>query len=288
MSIVQKVLNHTELNNLELLLNGAFAPLNGYLNQADLSSVLSNQRLSNGKLWPLPLALTLTAAEKLQVQHSERVMLLDDEQRVLAEVVVDSLYRLPSAEVALAAKFDPSISVDTWFASGQVVPIKKILHPAFNSIRHDVPTLKQNLTGWRSIVAVQAAPAIDQADLQRACEWLSGSDVGGGLLVQINANEQSADFHEQVRAIRSQVKCSSARQVKLSLLPCVLGLDAQRCALLQALVSRNYGATSFVLNSQVPAEAQRWLLQHRDEIGLEVIPSKRKQSINKTALNLAA
>jgi sulfate adenylyltransferase len=68
----------------------------------------------------------------------------------------------------------------------------------------------------------------------------------------------------------------------------VLGLDAQRCALLQALVSRNYGATSFVLNSQVPAEAQRWLLQHRDEIGLEVIPSKRKQSTNKTALNLAA
>ena len=97
MSIVQKVLNHTELNNLELLLNGAFAPLNGYLNQADLSSVLSNQRLSNGKLWPLPLALTLSAAEKLQVQHSERVMLLDDEQRVLAEVVVDSLYRLPCA-----------------------------------------------------------------------------------------------------------------------------------------------------------------------------------------------
>ncbi len=279
MTILHKTLNHTDLNTLELLLNGAFTPLQGYLSQADHISVLRHNRLANGHLWPLPLTLAVTASEKRQAQLNERIVLIDQEQRAIAEVWVDGFHRLPNDVIATAQTFLPETTEDTWFVSGTITPIKKILHPAFNSIRHDVPTLRPNLQHWGGVIAVQAAPQLAETDLQRACQWLSANESGGGLLVQIAIDEDSADFHEQVRHIRQQVKCNSAHQIKLSLLPCIQGLDEKHCLLLQALVSRNYGATGFVIGAHISPEASRWLMQHRDEIGLDIIPAKRLKKI---------
>lgn len=278
MSILHKILNSTEISTLELLLNGAFAPLRGYLNQADHSSVLRNNRLTNGYLWPLPLALPLTATEKREAQLSGRIVLVDAvERRAIAEVTVDSFYRLPAEVAELAQALDPARTADTWYASGTVQPLQKILHPAFNSIRFNVPTLRQHLQDWDSIVAVQATPNLDSADLQQACEWLTASNIGGGLLVQVGADEAAPDFHDHMRQVRNQAKCHAARQIKLSLLPCIEGLGEKRCLLLQALVSRNYGATGFVVSQHVSKEARRWLLQYRDEIGLDLISTAIKR-----------
>lgn len=282
MSILHKILSHDEISTLELLLSGALMPVNGYLNQEDHISVLRNNRLANGYLWPLPLALTLTPAEKREAQLSGRIVLVEaTERRAVAELAVESFYRLPADMAELAQVFDASRTADTWYVSGSVQPLQKILHPAFNSIRFNVPSLRQQLQEWDSIVAVQATPELDDADLQQACEWLTASDIGGGLLVQVGADETRPDFHENMRKLRSQAKCQAARQIKLSLMPCVEGLGEKRCLLLQALVSRNYGATAFVVGRQVSKEARLWLIQYRDEIGLDIIsgPSKREHPI---------
>lgn len=279
MSILHKILKQHELGTLELLLNGAFAPLTGYLDQADHSNVLRSNRLANGYLWPLPLALSLSPSEKREAQLSGRIVLVDEnERRSIAELTVESFYRLPANVVELAQSFDPTCNTDTWYASGTVQPLQKILHPAFNSIRFNVPVLRQKLQAWNSIVAVQAMPDLDENDLQQACEWLIASDIGGGMLVQIGADETQAGFHEHMRKLREQAKCRAARQIKLSLLPCVEGLGEKGCLLLQALVSRNYGATAFVISSHISKEASLWLLQYRDEIGLDIIPGAGRQA----------
>lgn len=281
MSILHKILDQDEISTLELLLNGALSPITGYLNQADHSNVLRNNRLANGVLWPLPLALVLTPAEKREAQLSGRIVLVDAaERRAIAEVAVDSFYRLPADVAALAQAIDPRRTADAWYASGTVQPLQKILHPAFNSIRFNVPALRQHLQDWDSVVAVQAAPELDESDLRQACEWLTASNIGGGLLVQVGADETRPDFHDHMRKLRGQVRCQSARQIKLSLLPCVDGLGEKRCLLLQALVSRNYGATGFVVSNHVSRETRRWLLQYRDEIGLDIISGllKREQT----------
>ncbi|MEB4590376.1 hypothetical protein VSS37_05245 [Candidatus Thiothrix sp. Deng01] len=278
MSILHKILDQDEISTLELLLNGALTPITGYLNQADHSNVLRNNRLANGVLWPLPLALVLTPAEKREAQLSGRIVLVDAaERRAIAEVAVDSFYRLPADVAVLAQAIG---TTDTWYASGTVQPLQKILHPAFNSIRFNVPALRQHLQDWDSVVAVQATPELDESDLRQACEWLTASNIGGGLLVQVGADETQPDFHDHMRKLRGQVKCQSARQIKLSLLPCVEGLGEKRCLLLQALVSRNYGATGFVVSNHVSRETRRWLLQYRDEIGLDIISGllKREQT----------
>ena len=58
-------LNEQQICDLEMLLNGAFAPLQGFLNQTDYNSVLQTMRLSTGQLWPLPI--TLNARRKVHI-----------------------------------------------------------------------------------------------------------------------------------------------------------------------------------------------------------------------------
>ncbi|SKA68408.1 PUA-like domain-containing protein [Thiothrix eikelboomii] len=95
MSSLTKILSHDQLDTLELLLNGAFAPVDSYLNQADHLSVLNNKRLANGCVWPLPITLNLSPAEKLTAQITKRITLVDHEQRAVAELKLEELYRLP-------------------------------------------------------------------------------------------------------------------------------------------------------------------------------------------------
>ena len=51
---MEYILNARQLCDLELLLNGAFAPLNEYMNSKDYLSVCDNCTLDNGELWPIP------------------------------------------------------------------------------------------------------------------------------------------------------------------------------------------------------------------------------------------
>ena len=56
-----------QLCDLELLLNGGFSPLTGFLGRADYDSVCSVMRLASGILWPIPITLDLpeTLAKEL-------------------------------------------------------------------------------------------------------------------------------------------------------------------------------------------------------------------------------
>ncbi len=47
-------LSPRQLCDIELLLNGAFSPLEGFLGRADYESVLESMRLTDGTLWPMP------------------------------------------------------------------------------------------------------------------------------------------------------------------------------------------------------------------------------------------
>jgi sulfate adenylyltransferase len=82
-----------QLGELELLLSGAFAPLDGYLNAADLSGVTARRELADGTPWPVPVTLTVPAdavpdgADKLVLTDPEAspLAVLDISERIVAD-----------------------------------------------------------------------------------------------------------------------------------------------------------------------------------------------------------
>jgi len=54
-------LSQRQVCDLELLLNGGFSPLRGFLNKEDYDSVVDGMRLKSGLLWPMPVTLDVTA-----------------------------------------------------------------------------------------------------------------------------------------------------------------------------------------------------------------------------------
>ena len=73
------VLTERQLCDLELILNGGFSPLEGFMNQRDYISCVESLRLSNGTLFPMPITLDVSAsqAEEKVIVPGARIALRD-------------------------------------------------------------------------------------------------------------------------------------------------------------------------------------------------------------------
>ena len=66
-------LTSRQLSDLELLMNGAFSPLKGFMTSADYESVIDRMRLQDGTLWPIPICLDVSEAEAGRLEVGGRV-----------------------------------------------------------------------------------------------------------------------------------------------------------------------------------------------------------------------
>ena len=66
-----------QLCDLELLLNGGFSPLRGFMTRRDYEGVCANLRLANGLLWPMPINLEVTEELAKQLSPGQTVALYD-------------------------------------------------------------------------------------------------------------------------------------------------------------------------------------------------------------------
>ncbi len=85
-------LSPRQLCDLELLMNGGFSPLRGFMNRADYESVCHKMRLANGTLWPMPITLDVSEefAKKLTA-GSGKIALRDPEGVMLAVLEVEDV-----------------------------------------------------------------------------------------------------------------------------------------------------------------------------------------------------
>ena len=64
-NLINLVLNERQVCDLELLLNGAFHPLQGFMTQKEYDSILSDMKLPNGAVWPIPIVLDISKSIKV-------------------------------------------------------------------------------------------------------------------------------------------------------------------------------------------------------------------------------
>src|SRR5436853_6258181 len=82
-----------QLCDLELLANGGFSPLSGFLGRADYESVCSSMRLADGTVWSIPVVLDLPEEVADGLSEGSSLALRDAEGVMLAALEVSELYR---------------------------------------------------------------------------------------------------------------------------------------------------------------------------------------------------
>lgn len=68
-------LRATQLCYLELLMNGGFFPLKGFMTQADCASVVKDQHLTSGSAWPTPVVLDISDDFAAQIEPGDDIAL---------------------------------------------------------------------------------------------------------------------------------------------------------------------------------------------------------------------
>ena len=292
-------LSRRQLCDLECLLNGAFAPLNGFLDEDNYNSVCANMRLRDGTLWPMPITLDVSEAFSTQTVLGESILLTNDENTPLALLTVSSNWKpnkILEAQLVFGTmdKQHPAVSyledqAGSYYLGGKVTPLSPIVHYDFIEHRHTPAQLKQlfQVFGWDKIVAFQTRNPIHRAHYELTLR--AAKAVNAHLLIHpVVGMTKPGDVEQltRVKCYEQILKKYPHQSAMLSLLPLAMRMGGPREAIWHAIIRKNYGATHFIVGRDHagpgldslgapfydPYAAQHQLLEHASEIGLEVLP----------------
>lgn len=294
-------LSERQLCDLELLLNGGFSPLKGFMSQQDYAGVCADMRLSNGTLWPMPVTLDVSEAFAGDLQAGDQITLRDSEGLALAVMTIDSHWqpdRKQEAQQVFGSTDSKHPAVDyllnqsgSVYLGGSLQGLQLPHHYDCRHLRHTPATLRalfQQL-GWRRIVAFQTRNPMHRA--HQELTFAAAKMAEANLLIHPvvgMTKPGDVDYLTRVRCYEKVMQRYPEDTTQLSLLPLAMRMGGPREALWHAIIRRNYGCTHMIVgrdhagpgndsNDQPfydPFAAQTMLQEHQNEIGIEMVPFK--------------
>jgi sulfate adenylyltransferase len=200
-----------ELADLEMLLDGGYAPLTGFPRQAEVAA----GRLDNGVRWPVPVTLTVPDT----VQTGSTLTLTDPEGAPLAELQVTETW----------------VSEDLRYAAGPVSPLKAAEFGPFRRLRLTAAQTRQEIAGQPAIAQISDAPltATELTELRANANRLGARIL---LLPAIGEPRLPAEALIKATLAAQDLLPAGTRTVPIPLSK----LDNQW---LLSVVARNYGAS---------------------------------------------
>lgn len=291
-------LSSRQLFDVELILNGGFHPLTGFMTEADYASVLINLHLPNSVVWPIPITLDVSLKFAAEIQKGEIIILTDHESRPIAKMTITDCWR---PDKTLEAKFvfgtedekHPGVYylkhlAGEYYLGGQLSKIQLPKYYDFLPLRLSPSQLKQRFQelGWERIVAFQTRNPMHRAHLELTLRAASNYDANL-LLHPVVGMTKPGDIDHYIR-VRCYQKILQhyPRLTLLSLLPLAMRMAGPREALWHAIIRKNYGCTHFIVgrdhagpgeNSQgksfyEPYAAQDLVRQYEKAIDIQIIP----------------
>ncbi len=144
--------DEARLGELELLTSGAFAPLTGYLSQADLASVAERGELADGTSWTLPVTLTVPAG--LVPEDGSHLVLADPEGSPLAVVEITERWEVPAGP---SGGYSVRPSGGTAIA-GPVTARRSPEHGPFRALRRLPADVRADLSGGPVLALATRGP----------------------------------------------------------------------------------------------------------------------------------
>ena len=251
-------LSEREICDLEMLATGAFSPLQTFMNRADFKSVVSEMRLANGKLFPIPVTLPVEHFDGLKLDAD--IALRDLHNDLLAVLKVEEIYEWSREEFAgnVLGTQDfrhPLVSeIEHWGEfniSGKLRVLNLPKHFDFRDLRLTPKQTREKLREFNNsnVVAFQTRNPIHRAHeemTKRAAEKIDGTLLIHPVVGMTKPGD--VDYLTRVRTYRALVKnYYKSGNVLLALLPLAMRMAGAREAVFHAIIRRNYGANYFIV-----------------------------------------
>lgn len=287
------------LCDLELLATGAFSPLDRFMSKADYERVLTEMRLTDGTLFPLPV--TLPVDEQSLPSWGEQITLSDSRNNTIAIMQIEEVYHwdeLRETRLVLGTTDHrhPLVSeMGTWgnvYVSGALQVIDLPIYHDFRELRKTPAEVRAQLSslGYDNVVAFQTRNPMHR--IHEELTKIAADEVDGSLLIHpvVGLTKPGdVDHYTRVRIYRTLIEeYYDPNRTYLSLLPLAMRMAGPREALWHAIIRRNHGATHFIIGRDHagpgkdsngkpfygPYEAQMMLSQYGEEIGVQPIEFK--------------
>lgn len=292
-------LNSKQICDLELLLNGGFSPLFGFMSQKDYESVLTTMRLENGLLCAMPITLDLSMENSYNIHPDQDVILCDLEGTPLAILHVTDRW-VPDKNYESLCVFGtidsthPGVNyllnkTGEIYIGGSLTLLCLPKHYDFKHFRLSPLELKKRFKklGWEKIIAFQTRNPMHRAHFELTL--MASQNENAKLLIHpvVGVTKPGdIDYLTRIRCYEKTLQHYPENHATLSLLPLAMRMAGPREALWHALIRKNYGCTHFIVGRDhagpgcdkngepfyAPYEAQALLLKHQEEIGIKILP----------------
>jgi sulfate adenylyltransferase len=288
-----------QLCDLELLLNGGFSPLTGFMRKADYDGVVRGMRLADGTLWPIPITLDVPESVARELREGDRLALRDPEGVMLAALHVEEVFqpdRMNEAKAVFGTdnREHPGVAYtldrsNPYYVGGRLEGLQLPSHYDFRSLRNTPARLREEFTrlGWRRIVAFQTRNPMHRAHHELTLR--AARQVEANLLIHPvvgMTKPGDLDHYTRVRCYQAIAANYPRDTAMLSLLPLAMRMGGPREAVWHAIIRRNYGCTHLIVGRDHagpgadstgkpfygPYDAQELLQKHQGELGVTMVP----------------
>ncbi len=303
-------LSPRQICDLELLMNGGFNPLKGFLTEEDYNSVVENMRLADGTLWPMPITLDVSEEYAQSIEIGQDIALRDQEGVILATMTVTDRWepnKSREAEKVFGADDDAHPAVNYLhnqagkiYLGGPIIGIQQPVHYDFRA-RRDTPNELRayfRKLGWRKIVAFQTRNPLHRA--HQELTFRAAREAEANLLIHPivgMTKPGDVDHFTRVRCYEAVLDKYPSATTTMSLLNLAMRMAGPREAVWHGLIRKNHGCTHFIVGRDHagpgknsagedfygPYDAQDLFREHEEEMGIKMVDFKHMVYVQERA-----
>jgi sulfate adenylyltransferase len=245
-------------NDIENIADGIFSPLEGFVCQADLESIISEGRLSNGLAWTIPIVLDVENETAIKMKDAGEVSLVNNNE-AFGIMSVDDIYRFDKQKVAVKIyqtmdRQHPGVMktmrMNDVLVGGKINVFSRIPFSQSRKLRRTPAETRDEIRtrGWKSIVGFQTrnVPHVAHETLQKTALSL----YDGLFINPLIGKKKLGDFKDEVilhsyeTLLNSYYSSGSAMLVTLHT---EMRYAGPKEAIHHAIMRKNFGCTHLII-----------------------------------------
>jgi len=288
-------LNQRQMCDVELICNGGFSPLTGFMDEETYLSVVKDVKLPSGLLFSLPVVFdtndeSLVPGDKVLLKQGDLpIATMVVESKYLAQKPLECKECYGTASLEHPGTLMVALERGKYYVSG---PLKGLNKPVREFPCKTPQEVRAELPADKDVVAFQCRNPVHRAHYELFTRALDAENVGQGGVVMVHPTcgpTQADDIDGTVRFKTYEVLKAETQNPRIvwNYLPYSMHMAGPREAIHHMMIRKNYGCTHFIIGRDMAGskssldgedfygayEAQDFAKSKSAELGVQCVPS---------------